>query len=183
MAAAVPTATDIAFALGVLSLFGNRAPASIKIFLAALAIIDDLGAVLVIAIFYTSKLDLAALRGAAVLLGILVAINRAGVYKLPPYLLLGAIFWLLVASGIHATLAGVMLAMVIPITTTPGAPEARDDASPLHQLEHLLHKPVAFVIVPTFGFANPSVSLPAHPWRPWSIRIRWELRPGCSPES
>jgi len=157
---AIPTATDIAFALGVLSLFGNRVPASLKIFLAALAIIDDLGAVLVIAIFYTSELNLAALGGAFVVLGILAAINRTGVLKLSPYLLLGAILWLLVfASGIHATLAGVMLAMVIPIKTTPGAPEARDDESPLHRLEHLLQRPVAFVIVPIFGFANAGVSL------------------------
>ncbi|QFY62799.1 Na+/H+ antiporter NhaA (plasmid) [Rhizobium grahamii] len=157
---AIPTATDIAFALGVLSLFGKRVPASLKIFLAALAIIDDLGAVLVIAIFYTSELNLAALGGAAIVLGILVAVNRAGVRKLSPYLLLGAVLWLLVfASGIHATLAGVMLAMVVPIKTTPGAPEARDDESPLHRLEHLLHKPVAFFVVPIFGFANAGVSL------------------------
>ncbi len=157
---AIPTATDIAFALGVLSLFGNRVPASLKIFLAALAIIDDLGAVLVIAIFYTNDLNLAALGGAAIVLGVLITINRAGVRKLLPYLLLGAVLWLLVfASGIHATLAGVMLAMVIPIKTTPGEPEAHDDESPLHRLEHLLQKPVAFVVVPIFGFANAGVSL------------------------
>lgn len=157
---AIPTATDIAFALGVLSLFGNRVPASLKIFLAALAIIDDLGAVLVIAIFYTSELNLPALGGAAIVLGVLVAINRSRVRKLLPYLFFGTILWLLVfASGIHATLAGVMLAMVIPIKTTPGAPEAHDEESPLHRLEHLLHKPVAFFIVPIFGFANAGVSL------------------------
>ncbi len=157
---AIPTATDIAFALGVLSLFGNRVPASLKIFLAALAIIDDLGAVIVIAIFYTTDINVVALAGASVTLGLLFAINRAGITRLPAYLALGIVLWLLVfASGVHATLAGVMLALAIPIKRTPGTPEARDEESPLHHLEHLLHRPVAFVIVPLFGFANAGVSL------------------------
>ncbi len=157
---AIPTATDIAFALGVLSLFGNRVPASLKIFLAALAIIDDLGAVIVIAIFYTTDINVVALAGAAVTLALVFVINRAGVMRLPAYLALGIALWLLVfASGVHATLAGVMLALAIPIKRTPGTPEARDDESPLHHLEHLLHRPVAFVIVPIFGFANAGVSL------------------------
>jgi len=157
---AIPTATDIAFALGVLSLFGNRVPASLKIFLAALAIIDDLGAVIVIAIFYTTGINVVALAGAAVTLGLLFVINRAGVMRLPAYLALGIVLWLLVfASGVHATLAGVMLALAIPIKRTPGTPEARDQESPLHHLENLLHRPVAFVIVPIFGFANAGVSL------------------------
>ncbi|NLS07957.1 Na+/H+ antiporter NhaA [Rhizobium sp. P32RR-XVIII] len=157
---AIPTATDIAFALGVLSLFGNRVPASLKIFLAALAIIDDLGAVVVIAIFYTSDLNLMALSGAAVVLAALFAINRAGVTRLLVYLALGVALWVLVfASGIHATLAGVMLALSIPIRTTPGRPEASDEESLLHRLEHLLNRPVAFMIVPIFGFANAGVSL------------------------
>ncbi|KWV54799.1 sodium:proton antiporter [Rhizobium altiplani] len=157
---AIPTATDIAFALGVLSLFGNRVPASLKIFLAALAIIDDLGAVIVIAIFYTTDINVVALAGASVTLGLLFVINRAGTTRLPAYLALGIVLWLLVfASGVHATVAGVMLALTIPIKRTPGTPEARDEESPLHHLEHLLHRPVAFVIVPLFGFANAGVSL------------------------
>ncbi|MGZ2461782.1 Na+/H+ antiporter NhaA [Rhizobium anhuiense] len=157
---AIPTATDIAFALGVLSLFGNRVPASLKIFLAALAIIDDLGAVLVIAVFYTNGLNLLALAGAAAVLALLYGMNRMGVKTLSLYIALGVALWVLVfASGIHATLAGVMLALTIPIKTTPGAPEARDEESLLHRLEHKLHRPVAFVIVPMFGFANAGVSL------------------------
>lgn len=157
---AIPTATDIAFALGVLSLFGSRVPASLKIFLAALAIIDDLGAVIVIALFYTSDLNLLALGGAALVLGNLFLFNRMKVVALWPYLVLGAVLWGLVfASGIHATLAGVMLALTIPLKLSPGTPEATHTESPLHRLEHLLHKPVAFIIVPIFGFANAGVSL------------------------
>lgn len=156
---AIPTATDIAFALGVLSLLGNRVPASLKIFLAALAIIDDLGAVIVIALFYTEQLNIIALAAAAIVIGNLVILNRSGVKALWPYLALGAVLWVLVfASGIHATLAGVMLALTIPLKATPGTPEATHAESPLHRLEHMLHKPVAFIIVPIFGFANAGVS-------------------------
>ncbi|MEH2922552.1 Na+/H+ antiporter NhaA [Samsonia erythrinae] len=156
---AIPTATDIAFALGVLSLFGNRVPASLKIFLAALAIIDDLGAVIVIALFYTADLNLLALFGAALVIGNLVIFNRMGVKRLWPYLVLGSVLWVLVfLSGVHATLAGVILALTIPLKLTPGTPEATHSESPLHKLEHFLHKPVAFVIVPIFGFANAGVS-------------------------
>lgn len=156
---AIPTATDIAFALGVLSLFGKRVPASLQIFLAALAIIDDLGAVIVIALFYTADLDLLALSGAAVVVGILVVLNRTGVKTLWPYLASGAALWVLVfSSGVHATLAGVILALAIPLKTTPGTPEAAHAQSPLHRLEHHLHKPVAFAVVPVFGFANAGVS-------------------------
>lgn len=157
---AIPTATDIAFALGVISLFGSRVPSSLKIFLAALAIIDDLGAVIVIAVFYTSDLNLLALGGTAVVVAMLYGMNRAKVVAIWPYLALGAVLWVLVfISGIHATLAGVMLALMIPLKATPGAPEAAHGESPLHRLEHALHKPVAFVIVPIFGFANAGVSL------------------------
>ncbi|MFK4772227.1 Na+/H+ antiporter NhaA [Rhizobium sp. ZW T2_16] len=156
---AIPTATDIAFALGVISLFGSRVPASLKIFLAALAIIDDLGAVIVIALFYTEDLNLMALAGAAIVLGNLIIFNRMKVTALWPYLVLGAALWVLVfASGVHATLAGVMLALTIPLKLTPGLPEATHGESPLHKLEHSLHKPVAFIVVPVFGFANAGVS-------------------------
>jgi Na+:H+ antiporter, NhaA family len=156
---AIPTATDIAFALGVISLFGKRVPASLKIFLAALAIIDDLGAVVVIALFYTSDLNLIALAGAGIVMGNLLIFNRARVVALWPYLALGLALWLLIfASGVHATLAGVMLALMIPLKTTPGRPEAHPSVSPLHKLEHFLQKPVAFLIVPIFGFANAGVS-------------------------
>ncbi|WP_313058165.1 Na+/H+ antiporter NhaA [Agrobacterium cavarae] len=157
---AIPTATDIAFALGVLSLFGSRVPTSLKIFLAALAIIDDLGAVIVIALFYTADLNLVALIGAGLVWGNLFIFNKMKVKVLWPYLVLGAVLWVLVfASGVHATLAGVMLALTIPLKLTPGTPEATPEESPLHRLEHALHKPVAFIVVPIFGFANAGVSL------------------------
>lgn len=156
---AIPSATDIAFALGVLSLLGPRVPASLKIFLATLAIIDDLGAVIVIALFYTADLNFVALGGAALVIGALVALNRAGVMRLWLYLALGAVLWVLVLrSGVHATLAGVILALTVPIRLTPGTPESSPSFSPLHQLEHALQKPVAFLIVPIFGFANAGVS-------------------------
>ncbi|CAK7255958.1 MULTISPECIES: Na+/H+ antiporter NhaA [unclassified Shinella] len=156
---AIPSATDIAFALGVLSLLGPKVPASLKIFLAALAIIDDLGAVIVIALFYTTDLNFVALGGAALVISALILLNRLGVMRLWLYLVLGAVLWVLVLrSGVHATLAGVILALTIPIRLTPGTPEASPSVSPLHQLEHALQKPVAFLIVPIFGFANAGVS-------------------------
>jgi NhaA family Na+:H+ antiporter len=156
---AIPTATDIAFALGVLSLLGPRVPVSLKVFLAALAIIDDLGAVIVIALFYTDGLSVQYLAGAAAVTAALFALNRAKVNSLAPYLVLGAVLWVLVLkSGVHATLAGVILALTIPILRTPGAPEASADVSPLHRLEHALATPVAFLVVPVFGFANAGVS-------------------------
>ena len=157
---AIPTATDIAFALGVLSLFGNRVPASMKVFLTALAIIDDLGAVLIIAVFYTGNLDLAALGGAAAVLMALLALNRLGVRALLPYLALGVVLWLLVLlSGVHATVAGVALALTIPLTRAPGGGHERGVESPLHRLKHVLARFVPFVIIPVFGFANAGVSL------------------------
>ncbi|WP_054311877.1 Na+/H+ antiporter NhaA [Mesorhizobium sp. 1M-11] len=156
---AIPTATDIAFALGVLSLLGNRVPASLKVFLTALAIIDDLGAVIIIALFYTSGLSFAYLVAALAVIVVLIVLNRMGVLTLAPYLVLGAVLWVLVLkSGVHATLAGVALALTIPLRVTPGI--AHDlEHSPLHRLEHALHRFVPLIIIPIFGFANAGVSL------------------------
>ena len=155
---AIPSATDIAFALGVLSLLGPRVPASLKVFLAALAILDDLGAVAIIAVFYAGDLSLSDLGLAAAALAALAALNRFGVSRLSPYMLVGALLWFFVLrSGVHATIAGVALALTIPLRLAPGRP---DDVagSPLHRLEHRLHGWVAFGIVPLFGFANAGVS-------------------------
>ncbi|MET3796316.1 NhaA family Na+:H+ antiporter [Pseudomonas sp. PvP046] len=152
---AIPAATDIAFALGVLSLLGNRVPTSLKVFLAALAILDDLGAVTIIAFFYSSGLNLPMLAAAFVTLAVLIVMNRLNVRRLLPYLLLGALLWFFVLqSGVHATLAGVALALCIPM----GKPE-EEARSPLLFLEEKMHCWVAFAVVPIFGFANAGVSL------------------------
>jgi len=154
---AIPTATDIAFALGVLALFGSRVPNSLKVFLTSLAIIDDLGAILVIATFYAKDLSLVALAVAALAAGGLFGLNRSGVSKLAPYLLLGLVLWVsMLFSGIHATLAGVILAMAIPLND-----EVDSSHSLLHGMERALSPWVAFIVLPVFGFANAGVSLGA----------------------
>ncbi|MGH8406863.1 MAG: Na+/H+ antiporter NhaA, partial [Pseudomonas sp.] len=151
---AIPMATDIAFALGVLALLGKRVPVSLKLFLMTLAIIDDLGAIIVIAIFYSTDLSGASLAGAAACLIALIAMNRLGLVKLGPYMIVGLILWVCVLkSGVHATLAGVTLAFCIPLRTKNAEP------SPLLTLEHALHPWVAYAILPLFAFANAGVSL------------------------
>ena len=155
---AIPAATDIAFALGVLALLGKRVPASLKVLLTAVAIIDDLGAIVIIAAFYTAGLNLVALGLALAGIAVLAAFNRFGVRALWPYLIIGVGVWLAVLqSGIHATLAGVAVAFTIPLESVPGRPDSRH--SPLHRLEHALSPLVAFIIVPVFGFANAGVDL------------------------
>lgn len=160
---AIPTATDIAFALGVLALLGPRVPISLKVFLTALAIIDDLGAVAIIATFYTGDLSPTWLALSGLALVALGTLNRVGIARLSPYLALGAVLWLCVLqSGVHATLAGVALAFAIPVHRSVRRREAA--SSPLHRLEHALQGWVAFLIIPVFGFANAGVSLTGLTW-------------------
>lgn len=153
----IPMATDIAFALGVLALLGNRVPASLKVFVVAFAVIDDLGAIIIIAVFYTAQLSLRYLFFALLVWAMLLVLNRLRLMTLMPYLLGGMVLWfLLLKSGVHATLAGVMLAFAIPFSA-----EDDNQASPSHHLEHALHKPVAFVILPIFALANTGIVLGA----------------------
>lgn len=150
---AIPTATDIAFAVGVLALLGSRVPPALKLFVLALAIIDDLGAILVIAFFYTDQIALGALGVAAAALAALALLNRGGVVAIQPYLFIGLVLWAAVLqSGVHATIAGVAIAMFIPLRVP-------DDPPPLSQLERELHSVVSFGILPLFAFANSGVSL------------------------
>jgi NhaA family Na+:H+ antiporter len=149
---AIPTATDIAFALGVLSLLGKRVPYTLKLFLLTLAVIDDLGAIIIIALFYSGELSTTALVIAASALVALFMINRRGVTRIAPYILVGIVLWVAVLkSGVHATLAGVVLAFFIPLR------DPASGVSPLEQLEHTLHPYVVFAILPLFAFANTGI--------------------------
>jgi NhaA family Na+:H+ antiporter len=155
---AIPTATDIAFSLGVLALLGSRVPVQIKVFLTALAIIDDLGAIVIIALFYGHDLAPLMLILAAITFAALFALNRLGVTRLVFYIPLGLLlWWFVLKSGIHATIAGVLFAVTIPLKASPGHPD--DAHSPLHRMEHALHPYVAFLILPIFGFANAGVAV------------------------
>ncbi len=160
---AIPAATDIAFALGVLALLGPRVPIALKVFLLALAIIDDLGAIVIIALFYTSHLSLPVLVIAALGCAILGYLNARGITKVAPYILVGVVVWVCVLkSGVHATLAGVIVALFIPTRSDVSSREEyRDEehASPLKRLEHSLSPWVAFGVMPLFAFANAGVSL------------------------
>ncbi|MSN24695.1 MAG: Na+/H+ antiporter NhaA [Geobacter sp.] len=150
----IPMATDIAFALGVLALLGNRVPASLKVFLTALAVMDDLGAIIIIAVFYTEKLSIIYLLGSIAVFALLVTMNRMfRVMSLIPYVAGGILMWILMLkSGVHATIAGVLLAFAIPFSA-----KQDDQKSPSHLLENFLHKPVAFIIMPVFALANTGI--------------------------
>jgi NhaA family Na+:H+ antiporter len=151
---AIPAATDIAFALGILALLGSRVPLSLKLFLLTLAIIDDLGAIVIIAIFYSGDLSVTSLIFAAVAIAVLFAMNFLGVKRIAAYVVVGIILWICVLkSGVHATLAGVILAFAIPLRTND------DEPCPLREMEHSLHPWIAFGIMPIFAFANAGVSL------------------------
>jgi len=152
---AIPTATDIAFALGILALLGPRAPSELKVLLSAIAVIDDLAAIVIIAAVYTADLSMPALAGAAVTVAALVAMNRFGVRRIAAYVLVGVALWVFVLkSGVHATLAGVVTGLMIPMSRA----DDPDDA-PLETLEHALQPWVAFLILPLFAFANARLSL------------------------
>ena len=155
---AIPAATDIAFAMGVLALLGSRVPSSLKLLLTTVAIVDDMGAVAIIAIAYTASIHAVPLMLAGVTLVVLYVLNRRCVTRLTPYLIGFAFLWLFVLmSGIHATIAGVLTALLIPFKPSPGAPD--DSSSPLHRLEQALHPISAYIVVPLFGFANAGVAL------------------------
>jgi NhaA family Na+:H+ antiporter len=151
---AIPAATDIAFALAILALLGNRVPIALRVFLVSIAIFDDIGAIVIIALFYTSKLSVTALVVALACMPVLYFLNRREVLERVPYLLVGLVMWAaLLKSGVHATLAGIVLALFIPIRNS------ERETSPLHELEHDLHTAVAFFILPIFAFANAGISL------------------------
>jgi Na+:H+ antiporter, NhaA family len=151
----IPMATDIAFALGILAILGKRIPTSLKVFVVAFAVIDDLGAAMLIALFYTAEISSSALLGALGVLLALIILNRLRVMSLIPYLIGGVIMWaLMLQSGVHATIAGIALAFAIPFSA-----KQDDVASPSHRLEHMLHRPVAFVILPIFALANTGITI------------------------
>ncbi len=151
---AIPTATDIAFSLGILSLLGRRVPLSLKVFLMALAIFDDMGAIMIIAIFYTPHVQWYVLGGVAAMFLVLVILNRCRVHSLSLYLLVGAVLWVcLLRSGVHATLAGILLAFTIPLNH-----KNSHRVSPLHRLEHFLNPWVAFIVLPLFAFTNAGIN-------------------------
>lgn len=154
---AIPAATDIAFALGVLALVGSRAPASLKLFLTTVAVVDDMGAVAIIAVAYSDDIHVVALAAAALIYLAMWALNRAGINRLAPFIALAIAFWAAVLfSGVHATVAGALAALTIPLVPSPGAPDS--GLSPLHRLEQGIQPWVAYLIVPLFGFANAGVS-------------------------
>ena len=155
----IPMATDIAIALGVLALLGNRIPSALKVFLVAFAVIDDLGAIIIIALFYTAKLSLYSLFGALLVWTILILFNRIfKIIHIAPYVIGGVIMWVfMLQSGIHATIVGVMLAFAIPFSVKDD-----DEKSPSHKLEHFLHKPVSIIILPIFALANTGVIFDAN---------------------
>lgn len=157
---AIPAATDIAFALGILSLLGSRAPVAMKLLLSTIAVLDDLAAIVIIAVFYTSELSTAALVSAGVAIAIMAVLNRRGVRSLTPYLLLGVVVWVCVLkSGVHATLAGVVTGLMIPHVRKDDAVDDEIEHSPLEHLEHALHPWVAYGILPVFAFANAGLAL------------------------
>lgn len=157
---AIPTATDIAFALGILSLLGSRVPVAMKLLLSTIAVLDDLIAIVIIAVFYTSDLSMTALGAAAATLLLMVVLNRLKVRALTPYLLLGAVMWVCVLkSGVHATLAGVATGLLIPHVDKENHIDDEEEYSPLEWLEHALHPWVAYVILPVFAFANAGLAL------------------------
>jgi NhaA family Na+:H+ antiporter len=177
---AIPAATDIAFSLGVLAALGSRVPLTLKVFLTTLAIVDDLGAIVVIAIVYTSDLSPLALGLAALFIAGLAILNFAGVRRLLPYLLLGALLWVSVLkSGVHATLAGVVLALFIPLKPV-GEP---DEKRPAIQLEHVIKPWSARLIMPVFAFANAGLPLGGRRWRASPRRCRSASWPASSSAS
>ena len=155
---AIPTATDIAFALGILAIIGSKVPLQLKVFLTSLAIFDDLGAIIIIALFYTEQLSMLSLVVAASMLSILFVLNRKNVTSTSPYIFIGLVLWVAVLkSGVHATLAGVILAFFIPMYGKKDQ-GVEDEPSPLKSLEHNLHSTVAFIVLPIFAFANAGIS-------------------------
>lgn len=160
----IPMATDIAFALGAISLLGDRVPASLKVFLVALAVMDDLGAIIVIAVFYTAELHFGYLFAAFAVIAFLAVLNRLRIMSIMPYVLLGALAWyFMFRSGVHATIAGVLLAFTIPFKHS-----AADKSSPANVLESMLHKPVAFLILPIFALANTGIIIDSG----WATELR-----------